>query len=253
MSTALLTAAVAATAVLLASSGARGLVARRRARCITDRLPLPRRRPPALVAMPVGGVRVHQVLGRLVARLVERRQRERSDRALLAWLDAAARSVRAGASLRQALAEVGPVVAGHPPPSDLVLLGAELRRGDPLEEALGRFVARGPTPTRLLAGRSISLAGETGGRPAQLLDGVAATVRDRLALGREARALATQARASAVVIVAAPVAFAFVGISIDGRVASFLGSVPGLACAVVGLLLEVAGACWMARLVGRCA
>lgn len=161
--------------------------------------------------------------------------------------------MRAGASLRQALAEVGPVVEGPAVAPDLALLSAELHRGDPLEEVLGRFVERGPTPTRLLAGRSISLAGETGGRPAQLLDGVAATVRDRLALGRDARALATQARASAVVIVAAPVAFAFVGVSIDGRVASFLvGSVPGLACVVVGLLLEVAGACWMARLVGRC-
>ena len=60
----------------------------------------------------------------------------------------------------------------------------------------------------------------------------------------------TQARASALVVGSAPVAFTAIVMLADPRVGGVLfGSLLGLACLVVGGLLEVACVVWMRRLV----
>lgn len=186
----------------------------------------------------------------------------------MGWLDAAARSVRSGASLRQALAEAAGAVEGSPLADDAHVLSGRLRSGAPLDVALADFArvpaaSRSATPqvaardrgergTRRLVASSLSLVANVGGAPVAALDGLAATVRDRVALRGEVVSLATQARASAVVIGLAPVAFAAVAVSTDARVATFLLASPGgWACLGAGLVLDAAGAWWMARLVGR--
>ena len=68
-------------------------------------------------------------------------------------------------------------------------------------------------------------AAVVGSTPARAIDGVAATVRERLDLAAERRALAVQARTSALVLSVAPVGF--VG---PGAVAS-VGALSGLASA----------------------
>ncbi len=198
-----------------------------------------------------GGSPVRRWFGGLARSVSSGSRQRRSEAELLEWVDGATRIVRSGGSLRHAL--IGGV--GSPTASpELVQLRDDLLDAAPLSEALARFEARHRSPSGVLAARSISLAGETGGRPAHLLESVGFTVRERLECGREARALATQARSSAVVIMVAPLAFAVVGAGADGRVAAFLfGSVGGLACIGGGLLLEAIGCVWMARLVGRIA
>jgi Flp pilus assembly protein TadB len=65
----------------------------------------------------------------------------------------------------------------------------------------------------------------------------------------EVRALATQARASAGVLAIAPVAFAGLVATVEPRAVAFLVASPlGVACLLLGLGLEGAGAAWMAHI-----
>ncbi|MEJ5255589.1 MAG: type II secretion system F family protein [Acidimicrobiales bacterium] len=191
---------------------------------------------------------------RLFSSVLERATRRRragaADRALPDLIDATARSVRSGASLSQAIREAAQTVADTPLGADAAKLARELGEGRAVTEAVERFAGEMPSECRRLVCRALCLVAQLGGAPGALLDGLSATLRDRLAAGREARALATQARSSAVVIAVAPGAFALVGAAADARVAAFLvGSPSGWACLLSGAALEAAGAWWMARLV----
>lgn len=195
-------------------------------------------------------LRSGMVVVSLASRVGGRRRLMAADRALPDWLEAVARAVRSGASLGQGLSLAVRAVRDTPLGSDAAALARELSEGRTVAEAIDRFGGDSPGEARRLACRALSLVAELGGPPGLLLDGISATLRDRLAAGREARALATQARASAVVMATAPAAFAAVGAATDGRVATFLLGTPlGLLCLVSGLALEVAGGWWMARLV----
>lgn len=162
-------------------------------------------------------------------------------------LEATARSLRSGASLRGALAEAS-AAAGPELGRDLATVVHGAERGLGLGLALDRWAHARPLPGVRLATAAIALGHETGS-PARALDGVAATLRDRQALDREVRALSSQARISGVVIAAAPLGFAVLAVGLDGATAAFLlGTPAGLGCLVAGLALDGAAAWWMARI-----
>lgn len=175
----------------------------------------------------------------------------RVDLALPDALEAMARSLRSGASLRLALAEAS---ASAPP-----LLGDGLRgvadaaaRGRPLYAAVDHWRDSTPGDGVPLAAAALAMGAEIGGAAARSLDGVAGTLRDRNGLRREVRALSSQARASAFVIGSAPVAFlAFVGLTDPGSVGFLVGTSTGLLCLSSGLALDALGAWWMRRIVAR--
>lgn len=174
----------------------------------------------------------------------------RADRLLEAALpevlEAVARGVRSGASLRQAVEEAAaaPGLLGH----DLRLVTAEVAAGVPLVTALDGWGRRRPLPGVRLAVSALGLGVETGGAHARALDGVAATVRARSAVAGEVRALSAQARLSAVVIVLAPLAFSALAAATDERTAGFFVTPLGLACLAAGLALDALAALWMHRL-----
>jgi len=98
---------------------------------------------------------------------------------------------------------------------------------------------------------ALSLASETGGTAARAVDGVAATLRERIEVADEVRALGAQARLSAVVIAVAPIGFGLVAAATDPRTLSFLVSTPvGFACLVAGITLDLLAYAWMRRIVG---
>lgn len=99
-----------------------------------------------------------------------------------------------------------------------------------------------------LAAAALSLAASTGGSPARAIDGVAATLRSRLAVADEIRALSSQARASAAVIALAPLAVGALASASDARHRAFLTSPAGATLLLAGLTLDALGAWWMARL-----
>lgn len=160
-------------------------------------------------------------------------------------LDAVARSCRAGSSMVQSLSDLDSPDASH---ADRVLasVAERVERGASLEHALQVVGDLHPVPAVRLALTALAVGTETGGAPARAVEGVAATLRDRAALEREAEAQSSQARASAMVLVLAPVVFGFFAVSTDPRVADFLfQSWAGWLCLGVGLGLDGVGWWWM--------
>lgn len=185
----------------------------------------------------------------VVARVRLGRQPALVDRGLPSWLDASARSARAGASLRQALRDGAASAPNASIGAYLAPFVAALDRGEPLVGALDRLEDGPPASARSVVDRALRLAGSVGGPSAGVLDAAAATLHEREALAREVRALSTQARASALVMIAAPVVFALGAVQVDSRVGTFFTSGPGALCVLAGLALDLAGAWWMARIV----
>jgi tight adherence protein B len=174
----------------------------------------------------------------------------RLEQALPAALEAVARSLRSGASLRQAVEEAGGAVATHPGlAAELSRAATEAAQGMGLVPALEGIATRRPLPGVRLGVAALCLGAETGGAQARAVDGVAATVRERLAVAAELRALSSQARISALVIGLAPVGFGGFAAATDPRTSQFLLHTPaGLALLSAGLVLDGLGWLWMQRL-----
>jgi tight adherence protein B len=184
----------------------------------------------------------------LLLRLLRGRRAARVEATLPLALETMARTLRTGGSLRQA---VGEAAATAPPPlqDDLAAVAGAVAHGAPLTFALDGWVDVCPLPGVRLAAAALSLGAETGGAQARAIDGVAATIRERLGAAAEVRAQATQARVSAGVIALSPIAFGALASSTDHRTAAFLFRTPvGLALLVAGVGLDALGALWMARL-----
>ncbi|MGH9190247.1 MAG: type II secretion system F family protein [Acidimicrobiales bacterium] len=176
------------------------------------------------------------------------RTRARAERALPAMLEGLARSMRSGASLRQALEDVAAYASGPLAP-DLRRVVSEIRYGVGVGVALESLAQRLPGPGVVLAVSALCLGTEAGGSQARALDGVATTLRERLAVADETRSLAAQARLSSLVIGLAPLGFGLFAATTDPRTAHFLlRTAPGLAFLGAGLLLDGLGWAWMRRI-----
>jgi tight adherence protein B len=157
-------------------------------------------------------------------------------------------ALRSGSSLPVALGEAGRATS-DPLGPELTALALGASRGQPMAAVLDGWTRRHDDPGTRLAATAMVLATVVGVTPARAVDGVAATLRERLELSAERRALASQARTSAVVLSAAPLLFALLlGIS-DGAAGRFLlHSRAGWACLAGGVGLDALGAWWMALL-----
>jgi tight adherence protein B len=196
----------------------------------------------------VAGLGIATACG-ILLRAGRHRADERLTRAVPDSLDAVARSTRAGSSVVQALASL---VGGDASPADELFgsVASQVERGASLDVALVSVRDQRPLPAIRLAIAALLVGSETGAAPARAVDGVAATLRDRAALEREAAAHATQARASVGVLVLAPLGFGLFAVAADPRVGDFLFRTPlGVACLVLGVGLDALGAWWMARIV----
>lgn len=198
----------------------------------------------------LGGVAVAGVaaLPPVAFGVLRRRRATSYDDALIAALDALARSIRSGASLSQAVREAATAVPG-PVGADLSRVSSSVGRGVTLEAALRDWVARNDRPAVRLAVGALGLASQTGGPPARVVEDVATALRGRQHLEREAVALAAQAKLSAVVVGVAPIGFALLACVVDRRNAHLLFGTPiGIGCVTVGLALDAVGALWMRRI-----
>jgi tight adherence protein B len=163
-------------------------------------------------------------------------------------LEELAVALRSGSSLPVALGEAGRATP-DPLGPELEALALGAGRGQPIAAVLDDWTRRHHDPGTRLAATALILANAVGVASARAVHGVASTLRERLELSAERRALASQARTSAVVLSAAPLLFALLlGVS-DGAAARFLlQSRAGWACLAVGIGLDALGAWWMARL-----
>ncbi|HUQ64259.1 MAG TPA: type II secretion system F family protein [Acidimicrobiales bacterium] len=183
-----------------------------------------------------------------VLRVSRGRGPARLEAALPEGLESVARALRSGASLRQAIGEAASATPG-PLGQELLRVSVEATHGMPLLAALEALAVRRPLPGVRLAVAALCLGVETGGAQARAVDGVATTLRERLAVAAEARALASQARMSALVIGLAPIGFGVFAATTDPKTAQFLlHTSAGVTLLAAGLTLDGLGWLWMQRL-----
>lgn len=124
-------------------------------------------------------------------------------------LDHITRALRAGHSLTSALATVGREFPG-PVGEEFKTLSDEIGFGLSFREAVGRLAERMPGSDLNFFAVSITIQHETGGNLAELLDGLAKTIRKRIKLRGKVRILTAEGRISAWVLGIMP--FAMMGI-----------------------------------------
>lgn len=177
-----------------------------------------------------------------------RRGKERQTRAALpALVDAVAAALAGGLSLPIALSEVAPTLpAGLAVPTRRA--ASALVLGATIGEALSAY--GGAVPEEDIAPLAVVLSAfaRSGGRVGGSLARVAALMRGRLALEDERAALTAQGRVSAIVLIAlAPLGALFFALATPDYAAVFLGEGRGLLG--IALVLEIAGAFWLWRIV----
>jgi tight adherence protein B len=200
---------------------------------------------PALAA----GLSMLVVTGGPVAVLAMRgRSARRITAAIPETLEHVASELRSGGTVATA---VGAVAVGDGPLArDLARVDARVRLGASLDEALRAWSGERKIAGIDASAGALAMCATVGGRSADALDGLATSLRDRLAVAAEASALSTQARMSAVVVGGAPIAYIAWSAVVDPHALEVLtGTGFGRACAVAGVLLEALGAWWMRAII----
>jgi tight adherence protein B len=198
------------------------------------------------------GLAVPVLLGVLVGgpvtlRLGRGRRRRQEAAAVPGALEHVASELRAGATVHEGLSTLadgdGPLAA------DLRRLRTRAGLGVGLDDALRGWAGESPlTDVRAAAG-ALAVAAIVGGRAADALDGLAASLRDHHAAQAEARSLSAQSRLSAMVVGAAPVAYLTFSAVIDPTgLRELVSTTAGRVCLTVGLGLEALAALWMRRI-----
>jgi tight adherence protein B len=133
---------------------------------------------------------------------------------------------------------------------DVARVETRVRLGAALPAALRSWARERRAVGVEVAAGALSLSATVGGPAADALDGLASSLRDRLSVLAEARALSAQARYSAWVIGLAPVGYLVSTAVVDPHsVGVLVGTGQGRVCAVLGLGLELLGAMWMRAIV----
>lgn len=193
---------------------------------------------------PSDRLRSHRLVRAVHSMVMADRDRRRSRAELLMMVDRIVRGLRSGASPTAAVLDAA---AGSP---TAIVLCESLGRGEVLAEAVVEWSSASPVDGVPLVALALGLTSRIGGASATVLDGVATSLRDGLALEREVAASSSQARASAAVLVVAPIGALVMGSVIDPRLLQVAVGTPiGWACLLSGGALDVLGALWMRRLV----
>jgi tight adherence protein B len=218
-----------------------------------------RRAFPAILAFAVGTAVAGLpagigAAGLVIAAAVARRRRKaqllaaRRDEQLADAVGAIVSALRAGMSLPQALAyasgETGP-----PLREELARLVDDVDVGVPLGDAIGAWADRVATDDVRLVASTMELHRRVGGDLPAVLDQVAASVRERVAVAREVRALTAQARLSGGILGALPVGFfAFLWLTSRAEMQAALATPAGVAVVAVGLVLDGLAFLWIRSL-----
>ena len=180
---------------------------------------------------------------------VARHRRERLIAvAVPATLERIGSELRAGGTVATALA--GVATGDSVLAADAARIESRVRLGGALSEALHSWSRERRAVGVEVAAGALALSATVGGPAADALDGLASSLRARLSVIAEARALSAQARYSAWVIGLAPIGYLVTTAAVDSRsVHVLVGTGPGRVCVVLGLALELLGAVWMRAIV----
>ena len=204
-----------------------------------------------VIAGPLGGL--VGAAGGLAARRIRRHRHRkilanRRDEQLADAIGALTAAVRSGMSVPQAMA-YAMREAGSPVRDDLTRVVADIEVGVPLGEAIDAWAERSQSRDVQLVAGALDLHRRSGGDLPAVLDQVAATIRERVAVAREVRALTAQARLSGWILGVLPIGFfAFLWLTSRRDIEGALGTPAGLASVLLGLGLEVGSFFWIRAL-----
>lgn len=120
-----------------------------------------------------------------------------------------ANTLRSGSGLVQAMESVAKEFA-PPLSTEFGRVVREVSLGVGLSEALDNLVRRNPSLDLEMVVTAINVNHEVGGNLAEVLDRISQTIRERVRMASEVRALTAQQRLSAIVLVFLPIAVSFV-------------------------------------------
>jgi tight adherence protein B len=158
-------------------------------------------------------------------------------------------SLAAGYSLPQAVDTVVRESSG-PMAVELNKAIVEARLGVPIEDALDTVARRMDSVDFEWVVMAIRIQREVGGNLAEVLNNVAATMRERERLRRQVDVLSAEGRLSAIILGALPLLFVVYLILVRPEYIGVLVTNPlGIALIVVGVILLIAGAFWLRKVV----
>jgi tight adherence protein B len=182
--------------------------------------------------------------------LARGRGRQRVAAAVPDVLERCAMELRSGGTVATAVAAVA--ANEGPLRRDFARVQERFALGASLDDALAHWARERDVPGVRAAAGALALGASVGGAGASALDGLAASLRARLGVIAETRALSAQARLSAIVVGSAPVGYLAWSAVIDpGPLQSLFATTAGRVCVVVAVLLEAAGCAWMRRILGE--
>jgi len=176
--------------------------------------------------------------------LVGRRKRAFADQ-LDQTLQMMAASLRAGYSLLQSVQAMSSE-ADSPTKDEFSRVLNETRIGRPLNESLVEVANRMGSEDFNWVAQAIAINREVGGNLADVLDGVARTIRDRSQLHRQVASLASEGKLSAIILMALPFAVtAFLTIGNPGYLNRLFTTTIGWGIVIVAIIMLIIGGLWL--------
>jgi tight adherence protein B len=180
---------------------------------------------------------------------LETRRRHAFEEQLPDILTLMAGSLRAGWGLQQSV-DLVVQQAGEPASNEFRRVQAEVRLGLSLDQALRRLADRIGSADFAWVASAIAIQREVGGNLSEVLDTLAATMRERAELYRQVSALTAEGRLSAIILVLLPFLLAGALYFINPRyIAVLTGTIVGAVVLGFGLILLLVGVVWLQRVV----
>jgi tight adherence protein B len=180
----------------------------------------------------------------LLGFLVGRRTRAFADQ-LDQTLQMMAASLRAGYSLLQAIQSMSSE-ADSPTKDEFSRVLNETRIGRPLNESLIEVAHRMGSEDFNWVAQAIAINREVGGNLADVLDGVAHTIRERNQLHRQVAALAAEGKLSAIILMALPFGVtAFLTVGNPGYLNKLFTTTIGWGIVVAAIVMLIIGGIWL--------
>jgi tight adherence protein B len=163
-------------------------------------------------------------------------------------LERVASELRSGGTVATAISAVAAGDGALAP--DMARVDTRVRLGASLAQALAGWAGERAVAGIDASAGALAMCSSVGGRSADALDGLATSLRDRLGVAAEARALSSQARMSAIVVAGAPLAYIAWSALVDPHALHVLTATTfGRICLLLGLGLEALGGWWMRSIV----
>ncbi|MFO7535416.1 MAG: type II secretion system F family protein [Kiritimatiellia bacterium] len=179
---------------------------------------------------------------RFALRFLKDRRVRMFNEQLVEALTTMSNALKAGFSIQQAFETI--VKQGRNPiAQEFSMFLQQTRVGVRFEEAMGQLAERVPSEDLVLMISAIEIARKTGGNLTEVFDKIAATIRERARIEGRIQSLTAMGRLQGIVVGSMP-ALLLLALSLmePEMIKTFVTSLPGIVTLIVVVLLEIAGA-----------